>query len=208
MRGEALKLLQATVGTVPDGAFGPNTARKICGHYRLSSAVGAHLLGQCHHESAGFQITEENLNYSSEALMRVWPHRFPSIGSTAALARNPEAMANNVYANRMGNGDEASGDGYKFRGKGFIQLTGRDNTTRFADAINRPGLVEDPSPITTKFAFLAALWFFDVNGLMRLAEDGVNDSVIGRVTKRVNGGHTGLDDRIVWTKKIHGWLTS
>ena len=207
MKGEALKLLQATVGTTPDGAFGPNTARKIANHYQLSPIVGAHLLGQCHHESGGFQITEENLNYSSEAMMRVWPSRFPTIGSTAGLARNPEALANNAYANRMGNGDEASGDGWKYRGKGFIQLTGHDNTRAFARAISRPGLIENPDPIATKFAFIAALWFFDVTGLMRMAEQGVSDDVIRQITRRVNGGTTGLADRIEQTKKIHGWLS-
>lgn len=206
MKGAALKSLQTLVGVTADGVFGPNTARAIVKHYQLTPEEGAHLLGQCHHESAGFQTSEESLNYSESGLQRVWPSRFPDLQSTDGYARNPEALANKVYADRMGNGDEASGDGWKYRGRGFIQLTGSSNYRLFSEAINRPSLTYNPDPVAGKYAFLAALWYFQHNGLLDIARGRVTDEVIRRITKRVNGGYHGLDDRMYRTKKVQGWL--
>jgi len=205
-RGDALKYLQEQCGTTPDGAFGPNTARAIANHYGYSAEVGAHLLGQCYHESGGFQITEENLNYRAETMMRVWPSRYPDEASTSGLAGNPEALANHTYANRMGNGDGASGEGWKYRGRGFIQLTGKNNYTAFAEAVRRPNIVSNPDPVSTEYAFAAAQWFFEANGLIEIAKSSVNSATIKIITKRINGGYHGIDERSEWTRKVYNWL--
>ena len=206
-KGDALKLLQKTCGVTPDGAFGPNTARAIAKHYGLDAKCGAHLLGQAAHESGNFMISEENLYYRASTMCRVWPSRFKTEADAEPYAKNPEKLANKVYSGRMGNGSEASGDGWKYAGKGFIQLTGKDNVRAFAEHIGRDSLVDDPSPIADELAMDSAIFFFEKNGLFGLADKGVNDSIIKSITKRVNGGYHGLDDRIEKTKKIYGWLT-
>ena len=205
-KGEALKILQAKCGVTPDGAFGPNTARAIAEHYKLSPNRGAHLLGQAAHESGNFMISEENLNYRAETMCRVWPSRFKSEAEAEPYARNPEKLANKVYADRMGNGSEASGDGFKNRGRGFIQLTGAINIKQFAEHIGRDSLVDDPSPIADELAMDSAIFFFEKNGLFTMADKGVTDSIIKSITKRVNGGYHGLEDRMDKTKKIYRWL--
>ena len=205
-RGDALKLLQKTCGVTPDGAFGPNTARAIAEHYALNANRGAHLLGQAAHESGNFMISEENLNYRAETMCRVWPSRFKSEADAEPYARNPEKLANKVYSGRMGNGSEASGDGWKYAGKGFIQLTGKDNVRAFAEHIGRDSLVDDPSPIADELAMDSAIFFFEKNGLFNMADKGVTDSIIKSITKRVNGGYHGLEDRMDKTKKIYRWL--
>ena len=205
-RGDALKMLQKTCGVTPDGAFGPNTARAIAEHYGLNPNRGAHLLGQAAHESGNFMISEENLNYRAETMCRVWPSRFKSEAEAEPYARNPEKLANKVYADRMGNGSEASGDGYKNRGRGFIQLTGAINIKQFAEHIGRDSLVDDPSPIADELAMDSAIFFFEKNGLFAMADKGVTDSIIKSITKRVNGGYHGLEDRMEKTKKIYRWL--
>lgn len=203
-KGEALKLLQAKCGVTPDGAFGPNTARAIAKHYGWSPERGAHLLGQAAHESGNFLLSKENLNYSAETMCRVWPSRFKSVADAAPYARNPEALAEKVYNGRMGN--DQPGDGAKFLGRGFIQLTGKSNVRSFAQDIGRDDLVNNPEPIATELAMDSAIWFFEKNGLFAMADEGVTDEVITKITKRVNGGTHGLADRIEKTKKIYGWL--
>lgn len=205
-RGDALKMLQKKCGVTPDGAFGPNTARAIAEHYGLNANRGAHLLGQAAHESGNFMISEENLNYRAETMCRVWPSRFKSEADAEPYARNPEKLANKVYSGRMGNGSEASGDGWKYAGKGFIQLTGKDNVRAFAEHIWRDSLVDDPSPIADELAMDSAIFFFEKNGLFNMADKGVTDSIIKSITKRVNGGYHGLEDRMDKTKKIYRWL--
>ena len=205
-RGDALKMLQKTCGVTPDGAFGPNTARAIAEHYGLNANRGAHLLGQAAHESGNFMISEENLNYRAETMCRVWPSRFKSEAEAQPYARNPEKLANKVYADRMGNGSEASGDGFKNRGRGFIQLTGATNIKQFAEHIGRDSLIDDPSPIADELAMDSAIFFFEKNGLFAMADKGVTDSIIKSITKRVNGGYHGLEDRMDKTKKIYRWL--
>ena len=205
-KGDALKLLQSKCGVTADGAFGPNTARAIAEHYGLNANRGAHLLGQAAHESGNFMISEENLNYRAETMCRVWPSRFKSEAEAEPYARNPEKLANKVYSGRMGNGSEASGDGWKYAGKGFIQLTGKDNTRAFAEHIGRDSLVDDPSPIADELAMDSAIFFFEKNGLFTMADKGVTDSIIKSITKRVNGGYHGLEDRMEKTKKIYRWL--
>ena len=206
-KGDALKMLQKTCGVMPDGAFGPNTARAIAAHYKLDAKRGAHLLGQAAHESGNFMVSEENLNYRAATMCRVWPSRFASEAEAAPYAMNPEKLANKVYSGRMGNGPESSGDGWKYAGKGFIQLTGKDNTREFAEHIGRDSLVDDPSPIADELAMDSAIFFFEKNGLFRIADEGVNNDTIKRITRRVNGGYHGLDDRMAKTNKIYGWLS-
>lgn len=150
----------------------------------------AHFLAQVVHESAHMKATVENLNYSSTGLLKVFPKYFKSEAQAAQYARKPEKIANRVYANRMGNGDEASGDGYRYRGRGLIQLTGKNNYQAFSkwmgeDVVANPDLVADP------LAAYSAVFYWDTNGLSRLAD---LDDIVA-VTKRINGGTIGLSDR-------------
>ena len=201
---EAMKKLQEKCGVTPDGAFGPNTARAIANHYNLSANRAAHLLGQAAHESGGFKLTKENLNYSAETMCRVWPSRFKTVEDAAPYARNPKALADKVYSNRMGNGE---GEGHVWIGRGFLQLTGKDNYRSFASDMRLPDVMTYPSLVETDYAFETALWFFERNGLFAIADKGVDDDTIKTITKRVNGGHHGLEDRMAQTKKIYGWLS-
>lgn len=201
---EAMKTLQAKVGVTADGAFGPNTARAIAKHYGLSAKRAAHLLGQASHESGGFKLVRENLNYSAETMVRVWPTRFKTVAEAEPFARNPKALADKVYSNRMGNGE---GEGHIYIGRGFLQLTGKDNYKSFAADMDAPEILKDPELVETKYAFETALWFFQKNGLFDIADKGVSDDVIKQITKRVNGGYVGLDHRIKETRKIWDWLS-
>lgn len=151
----------------------------------------AAFLAQCGHESVDFTVLKENLNYSGDALKRVWPRHFGDDVDISQYHRNPEAIANRAYRSRMGNGDEASGDGWKFRGRGAIQLTGKDNYTRFANDVGMEldDVVEYLE--TLKGAVESACWFWDKNGLNVLADERDNT----KMTKRINGGTIGLEDR-------------
>lgn len=200
---DAMKKLQEKCGVSPDGAFGPNTARAIAKHYNLSPERGAHLLGQAAHESGGFKLTRENLNYKAETMCRVWPKRFPTIESAEPYARNPKALADKVYSGRMGNGE---GEGHIYIGRGFLQLTGKDNYKAFAADMRIPEILQDPSLVEVDYAFETAIWFFDKNGLFAIADKGVNEDTIKQITKRVNGGYIGLDHRKHETEKVYGWL--
>jgi len=152
-------------------------------------------LGQCAHESANFTALKENLNYSAEGLTKVWPKRFPSLDAAQPYHRNPEKIANKVYADRMGNGDEASGEGFKYRGRGLIQLTGKTNYQLASDSLG-VDFIEEPDLVSTpKYAALTAGWFWDKNNLNELA-DAQNWTGL---TKKINGGTHGLEDRIART---------
>jgi putative chitinase len=151
----------------------------------------AAFIGQCAHECGNFKLLEENLNYRAATLMRLWPKRFPTLEIANHYAGDPKKIANMVYANRMGNRDEASGDGYRFRGRGCIQLTGHANYFHAgkalgADLIMEPELVGQP-----RFASLTAGWFWSTHGCNRLAEA---DDLVA-LTKKINGGTIGLEDR-------------
>ena len=197
--------LQAKCGLPADGKWGPGTFKGAKAYFKLSTAQAAHFFGQCAHESGGFKVFSENLNYSADGLNKIFKKYFPTVASTAGYARKPEKIANKVYANRMGNGPESSGDGWKFRGRGPIQLTGKDNYTAFSQAIKRPDVLTNPDIVATELAFESALWFFNKNGLFAIADKGVTDAVIGQITRRVNGGTHGLDDRIKKTKQFANW---
>lgn len=156
----------------------------------------AHFLAQIGHESGGFSRLIENLNYSAERMAQVWPSRFATGGKPNALAvrlnRNPEAIANVVYADRLGNGPQVTGDGWKYRGRGLIQLTGRANYQAAATALNL-NLIANPDQVADSKTVAArvAAWFWFANGLNQLADA---DNLVG-ITRRINGGTIGLDDR-------------
>ena len=165
----------------------------------------AHFLAQCGHESGGFRLTKENLNYSAKGLMGIFKKYFPTQALADAYARKPEKIANKVYGSRMGNGPEASGDGAKYCGRGYIQLTGKDNYTAFGKSINED-IAANPTWVAEKYALLSAAWFFSKNGLHKLADGGATDAVVTSITKRVNGGTIGLADRIKHFKEYHALL--
>jgi len=201
----AMQKLQERIGAATDGSFGPNTARAITKHFGLSAERSAHLLGQASHESGGFKRVCESLYYSSaDRIRKVWPSRFPTVEDAQPYARNPKALADKVYSNRMGNGEN---EGSVFIGRGFLQLTGKDNYRSFAADMRLPEVMTDPSLIETDYAFETAYWFFEKNKLFKIADDGVNTDTIEKITKRVNGGYHGLQDRMDQTHKIYNWLT-
>lgn len=190
-----LELLQAicpkTKSTILGGYVEPlNTVAEYYEMFQNPKRV-AGFLAQLAHESGGFNATIENLNYSKEGLRKTFPKYFPTDELAAQYARKPEKIANRVYANRMKNGDENSGDGFKFRGRGLIQLTGRDNYTRFAEALD----MDIDSTIayleTPNGAVASAGWFWDNNKLNQYCD---RDDFI-TLTKRINGGTIGLADR-------------
>ena len=187
---------QVVIDSIPEVAskFGINTPLRV-----------AHFLAQCGHESGGFRVTQENLNYSAKGLNGIFRKYFPTEASAAAYARQPQKIANKVYANRMANGSEASGDGYKFRGRGYIQLTGRDNYTQFGKAIGED-IANNPDVVSSNYALLSAAWFWSKNGLNKLADGGAGDTVVTSITKRVNGGTIGLPDRIKHFKEYYHLL--
>ena len=201
----ALAALQSKCGITADGKWGPGTYKAARDFFKLTNNQAAHFFGQCAHESGGFKVFQENLNYSDKGLNGIFKKYFPTIASTAGYARKPEKIANKVYASRMGNGPESSGDGWKFRGRGPIQLTGKSNYTTFAADIGRPDVLTNPDLVTTELAFESALWFFRKNNLFAIADKGVTDAVITQITKRVNGGTHGLDDRLKKTKQYATW---
>jgi len=201
----AMKRLQEKAGVGADGAFGPNTARAVAKHYGLSPERGAHILGQSHHESAGFKRVSEGLYYSTpERIQAVWPSRFKTVADAEPYAKNPEKLADKVYGGRMGN----DGEGYKWRGRGFLQLTGKDNYSRFAADMNIGSVMDNPDLVEDEYAFDTAVWFFKTNKLFDIADEGVTDAVIRKITKRVNGGTHGLDDREKQTHMIYKWLAA
>ena len=180
-------------GHIPDSVIAqiPETAAKfnITTNLRL-----AHFLAQCSHESGGFKAVSENLNYSVDGLKKIFPKYFP--GNIAeSYARNPEKIASKVYGGRMGNGDETTKEGFKFRGRGYIQLTGKQNYTNFAKFIGED-TVSNPDLVATKYPLASAAFFFDTNKLWSICDKGADDATVTAVTKRVNGGTIGLNDRI------------
>ena len=163
----------------------------VCDKYEINTPERiAGFLAQVGHESGGLRFTVENLNYRAEALTRVWPSRFPQ-GVAESYAMQPERIANRAYADRMGNGDEASGDGWAYRGRGLIQLTGKDNYAAFSLEANNEALTKPDLVAEVELAALSAGWFWSRNGLNALADA---KDIVG-MSRRVNGGTNGLDDR-------------
>lgn len=190
-------------GHIPDSVLLqiPETAKKfnITNNLRL-----AHFLSQCSHESGKFKAVRENLNYSAKGLQNTFGKYFPG-NLEESYAKQPEKIASRVYADRMGNGNEASGDGWKFRGRGYIQLTGKSNYQRFTKFIGED-CVSNPDLVATKYPLASAAFFFDVNKLWSLCDKGADDDVVKSVTKRVNGGFNGLNDRIKEFKHFYSLL--
>jgi len=195
--------LENLKGHIPDAVIAqiPDAAKKfnITNPLRL-----AHFLAQCGHESAGFKAIQENLNYSVDGLKKIFPKYFP--GNLAeGYAKNPEKIASKVYGSRMGNGDETTKEGFKFRGRGYIQLTGKDNYTKFAKFIGED-TVSNPDLVATKYPLASAAFFFDSNKLWAICDKGADDATVTAVTKRVNGGTIGLPDRIKHFKEYFALL--
>jgi putative chitinase len=196
--------LAALKGHVPDAVLAqiPDTAAKfnITNNLRL-----AHFLAQCGHESGGFKAVSENLNYSAKGLLGTFPKYF-NAASAAQYERKPEMIASRVYGGRMGNGDESTKEGFKFRGRGYIQLTGKANYTNFAKFIGEDTVV-NPDLVATKYPLASAAFFFDSNKLWSICDKGADDATVTAVTKRVNGGTIGLVDRIKHFKEYYHALT-
>jgi len=201
----SLKSLQEKLGLVADGNFGPATMKAAMGHYKMTPARAAHFFGQTAHETGGFTIFTENLNYSADGLKSIFGKYFPG-NLNEIYARNPEKIANHVYASRMGNGNEASGDGYKFRGRGALQITGHDNYVAFAQSLSKPEIIEHPELVATVYSFESAIFFFDKNKLWSICDQGINDVSILTLTKKINGGVNGLADRSERTKKYYQYV--
>lgn len=164
----------------------------------------AAFIGQCGHESGNFKVLEENLNYSAERLMKIWPKRFPTLESAQPYHRNPRKIANKVYANRMGNRDEASDDGWRFRGSGYLQLTGHDNFYHAGKALGVDFVMNPDLVRTPQYAMQTAGWFWATHKCNEVAETG--DWT--RLTKIINGGTLGLKDRIIHTDQALAVLTA
>ena len=185
----------AVIAQIPDTAarFGITTPLRL-----------AHFLSQCGHESGGFRAVTENLNYSADGLKKIFPKYFPG-NINESYARNPQKIANRVYSSRMGNGNEASGEGFKFRGRGYIQLTGKSNYLAFDKTVD-DDIIANPDLVATKYPLASAAFFFQKNNLWSICDQGATDQVVTSVTKRVNGGTIGLADRIKHFKEYWSLL--
>lgn len=165
----------------------------------------AHFLAQCSHESGNFRAVHENMNYSVEGLKKIFPKYFP--GNLAeSYARNPEKIASKVYGGRMGNGDESTKEGFLFRGRGYIQLTGKSNYAAFGKAIGED-TVKNPDLVATHYPLASAAWFFSKNGLNSISDRGSDELTVTAVTRRVNGGVIGLKDRLKHFNQYHKLLS-
>jgi putative chitinase len=191
LAGLAGKIPEAVIAQIPETAakFGITTNLRL-----------AHFLAQCALESVNFTAVVENLNYSAQRLLQVFPKYFRNV-DVNAYARNPQKIGSRVYANRMGNGDEASGDGFKYRGRGYIQLTGRNNYQAFSGFIGED-CVANPDLVATTYPLASAAFFFNSNNIWAICDQGASDAVVTSVTKRVNGGTNGLAERIQNFKKF------
>ena len=182
------------IAQIPDvqAKFGIDTPIKL-----------AHFLAQCGHESGGFKLVKENLNYGAKGLRGIFGKYFPTDAKALEYERKPEKIANLVYGNRMGNGPETSGDGFKYCGRGYIQLTGKDNYTAFGKAINED-IAANPDLVATKYPLASAAWFFKKNCLGKCVD--ASDASVTAVTKCVNGGTIGLPDRLKHFKEYYTLL--
>jgi putative chitinase len=200
--------LQQKIGVTADGAFGPGTFKAAAAYYKLSPNRAAHFFAQTAHESGGFKAFSENLNYGAKGLRNIFGKYFQTDAIAKAYERQPQRIANRAYANRMGNGDEASGEGFAFRGRGALQLTGKFNYKAFSDYIGRPDVMTNPDLVAGELCFESALWFFDKNKLWGICDKGINEAAIRELSSRINGSKNphGLDDRRMKTKKYATWL--
>lgn len=201
----SLKSLQEKAGVTADGAFGPGTMKAAMAYFKLTPIRAAHFFAQTSHETGGYKLFTENLNYSATGLQGIFGKYFPG-NLEESYARQPEKIASRVYASRMGNGDEASKDGWKFRGRGALQLTGKANYEAFAKYLNKPEIMENPDLVATTYSFESAMFFFDKNKLWSICDQGISDAAILSLTKRINGGTNGLADRNAKTYKYYNYV--
>lgn len=191
-------------GHVPDSVIAQIPF--IQSNYKVNTLLRlSHFLAQCGHESANFRAVKENLNYSAEGLNKTFKKYFPTLEFAKDYARQPERIASKVYANRMGNGNEASKDGFKYLGRGFIQLTGKANYLEFDKSVPED-IMANPELVATKYPLASAAWFWNKNGLNEIADKGATDAVVKSITKRVNGGTIGLEDRIQHFNEFYSLL--
>lgn len=202
----SIKSLQTKTGSTPDGAFGAGTIKAAMAFYKMTPFRTAHFFGQTSHETGHFKVFSENLNYSASGLLKVFPKYFKTEAEAKSYERNPEKIANRVYGSRMGNGDEKSGEGFKFRGRGALQLTGKSNYEAFSKFLNKPEIMTNPDLVANEYAFESAIFFFDKNGLWAICDKGVDDATILAITKRINGGTNGLAERVKLTKQYYEWV--
>lgn len=196
--------IQKLKGHVPDAVIGQIPG--VMDKFQINTPLRlAHFLAQCGHESGGFKAVNENLNYGAKGLMGIFKKYFPTEAKAKEYERKPEKIANLVYGGRMGNGPESSGDGFKYRGRGYIQLTGKDNYAAF-DKVVAENIIETPDLVATKYPLLSAAWFWNSRGLNTLADKGATDAEVTAITKKVNGGTIGLPDRIKHFKEFHALL--
>ena len=190
------KLPQAVLDEIPAimEKFGVTNPLRLC-----------HFLAQCGHESGHFKFVRENLNYSADGLRKIFPKYFPTAELAAKYARQPEKIANKVYGGRMGNGDEASGDGFRFRGRGFLQTTGKLNYTAF-DKFVEDDILADPDLVASKYPLMSAAFFFHSNKLWDICDKGHGHEIVLAVTKRVNGGTIGILDRQKHFDSLHSTM--
>lgn len=200
----SLKAIQIKLGLNPDGDFGPKTAKAIQNRFSLSDFHAAHFLAQCGHETGHWRLFEENLNYSKSALLRVFGKYFNE-AKAEQFQNKPQDIANIVYGGRMGNTEP--NDGWKYRGRGAIQLTGKWNYEEFAKNISNPSIIENPDWVTTEYPLESAKFFFDRNNVWRHC-NGIDNVSIQNVTKAVNGGFNGLKEREELIKKYYQWITA
>ena len=197
--------LQEKCGVSADGIFGKGTFTAATKYLKLSPIQAVHFFAQTGHETGNFSTFSENLNYSADGLIKIFPNYFRAKALALAYARKPEKIASRVYGGRMGNGPEATGEGFKFRGRGYIQLTGKANYMAF-DKFVPEDTTTNPDLVATKYPLASAAWFFDTNKLWGICDRGADDATVTAVTKRVNGGTIGLADRIKHFKEYYNLL--
>jgi len=190
-------------GQIPDSVY--QQLPSVCAAFNIITPLRlSHFLSQCGHESGGFKAVSENLNYSEAGLLKTFKKYFtPDLAKQ--YAKKPEKIASRVYASRMGNGDESSMEGWKFRGRGYIQLTGKSNYQKFTQFIGED-CVSNPDLVATKYPLASAAFFFNNNKLWSICDKGATDADVTAVTKRVNGGTIGLADRIKKFKLFYSLL--
>lgn len=199
-----IKTFQNNNNLIPDGIVGIKTILKIKEVFNLNIIEASHFIAQIDHETGNFKYSLENLNYSESRLLVIFKKYFNK--ETAKLyARNPEKIANKVYANRMGNGNESSGDGWNFRGKGSLQLTGYENYKRFSKYINDNRILKNTDLVATEYYLDSAIWYFKVNNIF-LITNNISGDTIRKVTKKINGGYNGIEHRRKLTKKYYNLL--
>ena len=191
-------------GVIPDNVF--SQILGVMETFQINTPLRmSHFLAQCAHESGNFKTVNENLNYGAKGLLRTFKKYFPTEAKALQYERKPEKIANLVYANRMGNGVESSGDGFKYRGRGYIQLTGKVNYESFNKMVD-DDIIVNPALVATKYPLLSAAWFWNSRLLNTLADKGATEVEVSSITKKVNGGVNGLADRLAKFKKFYSIL--